>query len=370
MLELAEQLLARLDAGERLAVSIVTEIGGSAPRTLGTAMAVTTDGTVVGSISSGCVEGAAVEVSELVLETGQPVLTQFGFSDDDAFAIGLSCGGTIEVSVLELGPDADARVLETLRDAAAGRASALALIVAGPGAGGILAATSPMPAGVDESAGARIRAELTARRASGVTGSFTVDCAGVDLRVLTLAAAPPPRLYVYGAVDFAAALTDAAALLGYRVTVCDARATFATSARFPTAAEVVVAWPHEHLTGAEIDERTVICVLTHDDKFDVPLLRLALGLDVGYVGAMGSRRSHERRLDALRAAGVPADALARLHSPIGLDLGASTPQETALSILAEVLAGRTGGTGIPLSKLDGPIHARAAAEARGLASAG
>jgi xanthine dehydrogenase accessory factor len=163
-------------------------------------------------------------------------------------------------------------------------------------------------------------------------------------------------MLVFGAIDFAAAVARVGKFLGFRVTVCDARGVFATTKRFPEADEVVVDWPHRYLATTEVDARTVICVLTHDPKFDVPLLEAALKTDAAYIGAMGSRRTHDDRLARLREAGVPEDALARLASPIGLDIGARTPQETAVSIAAEIVSRRWGGTGQPLTGTGGPIH--------------
>jgi xanthine dehydrogenase accessory factor len=179
---------------------------------------------------------------------------------------------------------------------------------------------------------------------------------GAPLSLLVETSTPPPRMIVFGAVDFAAALVRAGKFLGFHVTVCDARPVFATERRFPEADEVVVEWPHRYLEKTSVDARTVLCVLTHDPKFDVPLLTTALDLDVAYVGAMGSRRTHLDRLDRLREEGVPEQALARLRSPIGLDLGARTPEETALSIAAEIVACRRGGTGVPLTGATVPIH--------------
>jgi xanthine dehydrogenase accessory factor len=171
--------------------------------------------------------------------------------------------------------------------------------------------------------------------------------------------APPPRMIVFGAIDFAAAVARLGAYLGFRVTVCDARPVFATPRRFPDS-EVVVDWPHRYLTreleAGRVDPRTVVCVLTHDPKFDVPVLEVALAHEFAFVGAMGSRRTHSDRLARLREAGVPAEHLARLSSPIGLDLGARTPEETAVSIAAEIIARRWGGGGLPLSALDARIH--------------
>ncbi|MGV8967992.1 MAG: XdhC family protein [Cellulomonas sp.] len=384
MLEIAGSILDAVDAGHRLAVATVTRVLGSAPRTLGTSMAVTDVGTVVGSISGGCVEGEVYAAAQEVLADGRCVLAQFGVTDDDAFAAGLSCGGSLDVVVTELaGTGARHAISDALRAvlvaAQRGEAAGLAIVLDGPGSGTILVAgTGDGRAGVEGGQGVvvaprasvldgqepaldgetarRIQAEVRARIAGGATGTGTLTCGDQAVRVLYEVAAPPPRLLVFGAVDFAAALCDAGALLGYRVTVCDARAVFATADRFPSAHDVVVQWPADYLAGTPVDSRTVVAVLTHDEKFDLPLLTVALRLEVGYVGAMGSRRTHERRIARLLESGLSRSELARLHSPIGLDLGASSPAETAVSILAEVLAARTGASGRPLARIDGPIH--------------
>lgn len=367
MLELAGPILDALDAGHRLAVATVTRVLGSAPRTLGTAMAVTEVGTVLGSISGGCVEGEVYAVAREVLADGAGVLTQFGVTDDDAFAAGLSCGGSLEVVVTELAANGDRNALGAalraeLTAARRGEPAGLAIVLDGPGLGmtlpaGLGAGAISGEPGLDDETVRRIQTEARARVAAGSSGTGELACGDRSVRVLYVVTTPPPRLLVFGAVDFAAALCDAGALLGYRVTVCDARAVFATAARFPTAHEVVVQWPADYLATTPVDSRTVVAVLTHDEKFDLPLLAVALRIDVGYVGAMGSRRTHERRVARLLEAGVSRGELARLHSPIGLDLGASTPAETAVSILAEVLTARTGASGEPLGRIDGPIHA-------------
>jgi xanthine dehydrogenase accessory factor len=196
--------------------------------------------------------------------------------------------------------------------------------------------------------------------AQGVTGVRRYGAHGErrgdELSVFVNSFAPPPRMLVFGAIDFAAAVARTGKFLGYHVTVCDARKVFATRSRFPDADEVVVEWPHRFLASTEIDARTVICVLTHDPKFDVPLLEVALRTPAGYIGAMGSRRTHDDRVARLREVGVTDEELARLRSPIGLDLGARTPEETAVSIAAELIQMRWGGTGRPLSGTDGRIH--------------
>jgi xanthine dehydrogenase accessory factor len=369
MLDLAADLLDALGSGRSLAIATVTRVDGSAPRALGTSMAVDDLGRVIGSISGGCVEGAVYQSAESVLHTGEPALEDFGFSDDDAFAAGLSCGGRIEVFVqrLSLSGEAalDASVLDELRAARDGRPAGLALVVSGRSSGTVLAATSsPADAaggGLDDATARRILHELTARVAAARSGTVDIECEGEDVRVLFVVAATAPRMIIFGAVDFSAALADASSLLGYHVTICDARPIFATATRFPSADEVVVAWPSTYLASTVVDARTVICVLTHDEKFDIPLLQTALRMPVAYVGAMGSRRTHDRRVASLASAGLTRQQLARLHSPIGLDLGGSTPQETAVSILAEVVAARNRGSGASLREVGGPIH-RAVAE--------
>ena len=199
--------------------------------------------------------------------------------------------------------------------------------------------------------------------ASGTTGFLQYGVDGerleADLEVFVASYAPPPRMVVFGAIDFAAALARAGKFLGFHVTVCDARAVFATTKRFPDADEVVVDWPHRWLATQELSPRDVVCVLTHDPKFDVPALEVALRTPAGYVGAMGSRRTHDDRLARLREAGLTDSELARLHSPIGLDLGARTPEETAVSIVAEIVRERWGGSGTALTGSTGPIHVNA-----------
>jgi xanthine dehydrogenase accessory factor len=357
MLELASALLDALDEGRRLAVATVIEVDGSAPRALGTSMAVDDLGHVIGSISGGCVEGAVYDACTSALASGATEICTFGFTDDDAFAVGLSCGGRLTVVVRPLDTD-DAPLLDELRLAHDGRAAGLALMLPHSAAVEVLTASGELPAGsggLPDARRQRIRSELVAAVHRGRSARRLVDCDGELVQTVLLVSAPPARMIVFGAVDFSIALSDAAALLGYRVTVCDARPVFATPERFPSA-EVVNRWPTDYLAETAVDERTVLCILTHDDKFDVPLIEAALALDVAYVGAMGSRATHERRLTALRAHGVAEESLARLHSPIGLDLGASSPEETAVSILAEVIATRTRASGSPLRETRGAIH--------------
>ncbi|MGW8741985.1 XdhC family protein [Streptomyces sp. NPDC055794] len=368
MLDIAAELNRWLDEGREFAVATVVSVGGSAPRGPGAALAVDSEGTAIGSVSGGCVEGAVYELCADALRSGETVRERFGYSDEDAFAVGLTCGGVIDMMVTPVGADAPSRELfrAALATAARGGTAALARVVQGPsdllGRALLVHPDGTYDGGLgghpdlDRTAAAEARALLD----SGRTGTVGLSedgshCPG-GLTLLVESSVPPPRMIVFGAIDFAAALVRAGKFLGYHVTVCDARPVFATQARFPAADEVVVDWPHRYLRSTSTDARTVLCVLTHDAKFDVPLLTEALRMPVAFVGAMGSRRTHRDRDRRLREAGLTERELSRLRSPIGLDLGARTPEETALSIAAEIVAARRGGTGEPLTGGATPIH--------------
>ncbi|MER7915863.1 MULTISPECIES: XdhC/CoxI family protein [unclassified Streptomyces] len=373
MRDIAEGLSSWSASGKRFAVATVVRTWKSAPRQAGSSLAVAEDGEVIGSVSGGCVEGAVYELAREVLESGEPALVTYGVSDDDALAVGLTCGGIIEILV---------------RPAGAGRFPGLPEVLAAMDAGRPVAVVSPLP---DEGGGAepdptaapagqlivtpsgargtlgdaRLDAAVVERAqgllAQGGTGVVRVGRAGEerrdDVAVFVESFAPPPRMLVFGAIDFASAVARIGKFLGYHVTVCDARPVFATRRRFPDADELVVDWPHRYLESTEVDENTVICVLTHDPKFDVPLLQRALRTPARYIGAMGSRRTHEDRLRRLREEGMSEAELSRLSAPIGLDLGARTPEETAVAIMAEVIALRWGGTGRRLVETTPlPIH--------------
>jgi len=359
------------DAGETFGLATVVRTFSSAPREPGAAMAVSADGEAVGSVSGGCVEGAVYELSGEVRRTGQPVLQTYGVSDDDAFAVGLTCGGIIDIFVEPVARDSFPELGEVAAAVRAGEPVALATVIAGPGQVGarrliwpesdqraLRESSGPLGSGarldqaVDDDARGMLAQGLTAVRRYGPDGERRGD----ELSVFVQSFAPPPRMLVFGAIDFAAAVARAGKFLGYRVTVCDARPVFATRRRFPDADEVVTDWPHRYLAGQDVDQRTVICVLTHDPKFDVPLLEVALRTPAGYIGAMGSRRTHDDRLARLREVGMSEDELARLRSPIGLDLGARTPEETAVAIAAELIQLRWGGSGQPLTATTGRIH--------------
>ncbi|WP_055714538.1 XdhC family protein [Streptomyces torulosus] len=368
MLDIADELHRWVGQGRDFAVATVVAVGGSAPRQPGAALAVDSDGTAIGSVSGGCVEGAVYELCRQALEDGEPVLERFGYSDEDAFAVGLTCGGIIDILVtpVRAGDPVRPVVAAALASAAGGEAAAMARIVSGPAELRGRALLVRPDGSYDGGFGAHpeldrtVAAEARALLDAGRTGTLEIgeqgSRCGAPLTVLVESSVPPPRMIVFGAIDFASALVRIGKFLGYHVTVCDARPVFATRTRFPEADEIVVEWPHRYLERTDVDARTVLCVLTHDAKFDVPLLRLALRLPVAYVGAMGSRRTHLDRERRLRQEGVTDLELARLRSPIGLDLGARTPEETALSIASEIVAHRRGGTGVPLTGAHTPIH--------------
>ncbi len=377
------------DAGETFGLATVVRTFSSAPREPGAAMAVSADGEAAGSVSGGCVEGAVYELAGEVRATGRPVLQTYGISDDDAFAVGLTCGGIIDIFVEPVSSQTFPELGEVAAAVRADEPVAVATVIDGPGrvgarrviwgasagqgqqdgssdgpepadghrpdgrqSSGTLGSGERLDQAVDDDARGMLAQGLTGVRRYGPDGERRRD----ELSVFVQSFAPPPRMLVFGAIDFAAAVARAGKFLGYRVTVCDARPVFATRRRFPDADEVVTDWPHRYLAGQNVDVRTVICVLTHDPKFDVPLLEVALRTPAGYIGAMGSRRTHDDRLARLREAGLTEDELARLRSPIGLDLGARTPEETAVAIAAELIQLRWGGSGRPLTATTGRIH--------------
>ncbi|MBS1696230.1 MAG: XdhC family protein [Actinobacteria bacterium] len=369
MRDVLSDLLDVWRAGGTAGVGTVVRTFRSAPRQPGAAMVVAPDGTVSGSVSGGCVEGAVYELATEVAGDGLPRLQRYGVSDDDAFAVGLTCGGIIDVFVEAVSAQTFPELSGLAEDIAWHRPAATATVIAHPqpervglrlvirdDVTGTLGSRRADDAVLDDARGL-----LAAGRSKVLTYGPDGQRRGEGMEVFVASYAPRPRMLVFGAIDFAAAVARQGSMLGYRVTVCDARPVFATASRFPTADEVVVDWPHRYLAAqvAEdaVDERTVICVLTHDPKFDVPLLEVALRLPrVGYVGAMGSRRTHDDRLVRLREAGLTADELSRLSSPIGLDIGARTPEETAVSIAAEIIVSRWGGSGRPLTETGGRIH--------------
>ncbi|NKY51980.1 XdhC family protein [Nocardia vermiculata] len=346
--ELGGQLRHWHAAGTGYALATVIGVRGSAPRPVGTTMAVDESGQVHGSVSGGCVEGAVYEECLAVIASGQPTLHTFGYSADDAFAVGLTCGGELDVFIC--------RITETQYAAVES-----ALVPDGPVAlvydleSGELAAIRSRT-GVGADFDPAVLTEARAMLDTATTGVRTIGCTDRERTVFAASFAPAPRMIIFGATDFTTALCQVGRLLGYRVTVCEPRPIFAERARLPDADEVVRDRPDRYLRSTQVDSRTVICVLTHDPKFDIPVLSEALRLPVAYVGAMGSRRSDRERRRELRAGGISEAELFGLHSPIGLELGGRTPGETAVSIAAEIVAGRRGGSGRPLCETDRPIH--------------
>jgi len=361
MRDIVDGLIAWRARGEPFALATVVRTWSSAPRPPGATMAVSASGEVLGSISGGCVEGETYELARQAIESGQATLARFGVSDEHAFASGLTCGGIIEVFIQPVG-DQQLPAYDEILDAIKGhRRTVVATVTAGPAAGqhvtmdeaGLTASTAGSDA--DEILVPRMAALLD-QTATEVVNVGELPGPLTSTSVFLQSFAPPPRMIVFGAIDFAAAVAGIGRFLGYHVTVCDARPVFATPARFPNVDRLVVDWPHRFLSSEQVDESTVLCVLTHDPKFDIPLLKVALATPARYVGVMGSRRAHASRLDALRSEGVPDWQLERLRSPIGLDLGARTPEETAVSVAAEIIAASRGATGAPLREREGAIH--------------
>lgn len=374
MREVLPDLLGWWREGQDVAMATVVGTWRSAPRQPGAAMLVGPGGAAVGSVSGGCVEGAVYELGQEVLDTGTPALQRYGVSDDDAFAVGLTCGGILDIYVEKVSQQTYPEFGDVADDIEAGRPVAVVTVVQHPDAAFVgrrmivrPAETLPSRSGslgsarIDDAVADDVAGLISSGHSAALTYGPDGERRGEGMRVFAAVFAPRPRMIVFGAIDFAAACARMGRFLGYRVTVCDARAVFATNTRFPDADEVVVQWPHRYLAeeaeAGRVDERTVLCVLTHDPKFDVPLLEVALRLPkVAYIGAMGSRRTHDDRTERLREAGLSDDELGRLSSPIGLDLGARTPEETAVSIAAEIVALRWGGRGDRLTATDGPIH--------------
>ncbi|PRC42882.1 XshC-Cox1 family protein [Mycobacterium sp. ITM-2017-0098] len=370
MRDVLDELLEVWQAGGTAGLSTVVRTMRSAPRQPGAAMVVSPDGSVAGSVSGGCVEAAVYEIANDVVASGEPELQRYGISDDDAFAVGLTCGGIIDIFTEPVSRNTFPQLQHIADDIAAHRAVAVATVIAHPDSrrvGRRLIVGPDSRHGTlgspraDDAVADDVRGLLLAGRSAVLTYGSDGQRQEAGMEVFVSSHAPRPRMLVFGAIDFAAALAQQATFLGYRVTVCDARPVFATAARFPAAEEVVVEWPDRYLAAqveqGAIDPRTAICVLTHDPKFDVPVLEVALRLpEVGYIGVMGSRRTHDDRMQRLRDTGLTDAELARLASPIGLDLGARTPEETAVSIAAEIIARRWGGGGRPLTETDGRIH--------------
>ena len=328
------EILAELERwrarGDRVAMARVVATRRSAPRPIGSKLIVSESGELAGSVSGGCVESEVVEAAREVLAGGEARLLTYGISDDLALTVGLPCGGEIDVWVDEPDPE----LLTRLAKIAGKERRAVHFVDLDDG-------TERLVPELIRSGHSKVL-ELEGRR-------VFADVYG-----------PPPRLFVYGAVDTADALCAAARSIGWHTIVADARGRFATRERLPSADEVIVAWPEDALAQVKPDHTTAIIVLTHDDKFDLPLLVGALASEAYYVGALGSRRNQERRRERLIEAGVDESELDRISGPAGLDIGAHTPAETAVSMLAEIMAVRAGRDGGRLRESSGRIHAEVA----------
>ena len=335
MREILSELERWRTRGDRIAMARVVATRRSAPRPVGSKLIVSERGELAGSVSGGCVESEVVEAAREVLAGGQPRLLTYGISDDLALSVGLPCGGEIDVWVSEPEPE----LLQELATVARDERRAVTLIDLDVGTERLV------QDGEEEVADELIRSGHSKVVELGGT-RFFADVFG-----------PPPRLLVYGAVDTADALCAAAHAVGWHAIVADARGRFATEDRLPNADEILVAWPEETLAEVQPDHATAIVVLTHDDKFDVPMLVGALESDAFYIGALGSRRNQERRRERLLEAGVAEASLERISGPAGLDIGAHTPAETAISMLAEIMAVRAGREGGRLKESSGRIHA-------------
>ena len=359
-----------LSQGLTVAIATVVKVEGSGPKGPGAVMAVNNAGEVAGSVSGGCVEGAVVEEAMQVLAGGKPRIVTYGAFEELGFSVSLTCGGTVHVFVeclncdrIFVAGDLD-QIFKALRSE---QPFALCTMVEGPCIGAKMGVPADLSQPVVGSLGnpeldQAVIHDAQGLLVQGLTSLLSYDIKGEirqgEIAVFIESFVPPQHVIIFGAIDFTRGLCKVGKVLGYRVTVCDARSRFATLARFPEADEVVVEWPDRYLTQTKVDERTIIVVLTHDPKFDVPALTAAVRTDAAYIGAMGSRRTHIDRLQRLQEAGLCDRDLLRISAPIGLDIGARTPEETAISIFAEVIALRSGHKGGRLTQGSGSIHSR------------
>jgi xanthine dehydrogenase accessory factor len=313
MREIADELRQWRAAGDAVAIATVVETWGSSPRPLGSKMLASNSGKMAGSVSNGCIEGDVFQAAQEVLASGRPRLVEYGVANEVAFEVGLACGGHIEVMIQPAGEIHD-RALD------------------------LLAAERPFVLRTDLQSGA---SELLERAPD-------FELARREGETFWEPFGRPADMVIVGAIHIAIPLHRMAKLMGYRVTIVDARGQFATRERFPEADRILVQWPDEALAGLTVDRSTAVVILTHDPKFDMPALRSVLRTEAGYVGAIGSRKTNQNRFDALRKEGFDDAQLDRVHGPIGLDLGARGAEATALGIMAEVTAVRYGGSVLPM----------------------
>lgn len=357
MREILDHVQVWQEAGEEIALATLVAVRGSAPRRPGAHLAVTRSGKMAGSISGGCVENDLIEKAMEVLRDSTARMETYGISDEQGFEVGLSCGGSIDV-LLE--PLAWGETLGAVREALQSRRPvALAIACDPPALRGHKMAVFPNAAsvgsidrGVDEATESEARRNLS----TGGTRMLTLPWRGDEAKVFVEAFVPPSRLFVVGATHAAVALCRMAKLVGFDVIIIDPRSVYASHERLPEADEIRRAWPDRGLDENELDEYAYLVSLTHDPKFDQPTLIKALRSSARYIGAIGSRSTHERRKQQLREQGFSDEDLARIHSPVGLDIGSRTPEEIAVSILAEMLAVRSGRDATPLKERKAPIH--------------
>lgn len=347
-------------AGKRAAIATVTRVWGSSPRPAGARMAVAEGGDFVGSVSAGCVEADVFDEAERVIASGLPTLRHFGISDEQALNVGLSCGGEIDVWIEPdwtadpasarlatelrrcLDEERDACLVTLVQESSPARHALLLRDGVRVGSLGVDA--------LDAAAATRAPALLDTGVAESVEQGLP---GGATARLFFDPYPAPPSLVIFGGTQIAIPLVSFAKRCGFRVTVVDGRPRFAVAARFAEADRVLLAWPEEAAEQVRIDGSTYVAVLNHDPKFDEPAIKVALSRGARYVGAIGSRRTRAQHTARLREQGVPEADLERIHGPIGLDIGARTPEETAISILAEIIAERYGRTGGMLSRLGG-----------------
>jgi xanthine dehydrogenase accessory factor len=353
-----------LREGRRVVSGLLVQVDGSSPLDVGASMYIDEHGGIEGSITGGCVEGAvAAAALEMMEADGEPQLVTYGISDELAGTVGLMCGGIVHIFIHELkGAARDATLLD-LEATIEHRPAALVTLLDGERAGAKLYVDDERSVGtleqgelLDKNARREARGLLQEGRSS--LRDFGTDGAslGSGLRVYASIQAEPPRMMIFGAIDFSSALAPLAKGLGYKVTIADPRSAFLASRRFSADAETEVGWPDKVLDGVELGPRDAILVFTHDPKLDVPAVQAALGTDAGYIGALGSRNTTADRNRRLREVGVTDEQIDRIFAPCGLDIGASTVEETAVAVLAEIIAQRAGREGRSLREAEGPIR--------------
>ena len=349
MNDMAETVAEWQRAGARLALATVIHVDGSAPRDEGAKMVINASGRTSGSVSGGCVESAVAEEAMTVLETGTPKIVRYGINRNMMWDVGLACGGTIDVFI---------EPLESPLPAPSNKAFAVCTVVRGPDSIGkkIIVDAKGAVEGTFGQSQAEAKVVEQAVELMGAGHSKTVEAGGYQIFID--ANIPQPRAILVGAVHIAVALCEMATQAGFAVTVIDPRSSLCNPERFPRAASLVVDWPQDALPKIELDENTYVAVLTHDDKFDDPTLLAVLPSRARYVGAIGSKKTQALRRTRLLDAGVPHDAVERMHGPIGLDIGAHSPEEIAVAILAEMIAAKYQRSGLPLrDRVDPHIHA-------------